>query len=433
MKLSRNIKLALLGIAVLAGVSGIKLSLQSLAPEAVYRKDFIQEYLLAKAVIMGVNPYLQLPELAQRLAIELPTGVFAHPTPHTPSLALLSLPLGFLKYEHAAGVQMIFQLGCLLASVILLLRWWRKIATPGTIAVVTLAALGWRFVYEDLALGQINLLLVLLMILAWLFLRDEKEIPAGIMLGGLLALKLAGLPIILFLLLRRKWLSVAMATTTAIAFNLAAAAAMGINAVVDYYARVGPTVAALYRAHAANFSTWTFSWRLFSGTGSPVLHGLAAPPLFEAPKLAAGTAFILPIIILVIGVALALKARRFDTSFSVLVCAGILISPIAWDHYLILCVIPMVVIARRLTENGFPRKELFTAVLLWMATGIPYVMTLQRVVGLEDKIAAGETAAVPFVISAITLIPAMAVFGWMWMVWQTERTGNDSAINAELH
>jgi hypothetical protein len=100
--------LTLFALLLLAGAS-VWTSAASLAPPHVYLKDFMQEYLLAKAALGGVNPYLPLPALARQFISPPPVIALDHPTPHPPPVAVLSLPLAvFLlvkrRWRAAAAV-----------------------------------------------------------------------------------------------------------------------------------------------------------------------------------------------------------------------------------------------------------------------------------------------------------------------------------------
>src|SRR5262249_62111906 len=106
-------------------------------------------------------------------------------TPSPPVVGLLSLPFGFLSYQAAAVVWLIFELACLLGSVLLLSRWWGKPIKAGTTAALFGVALGWAPIVEELWLGQLSSCLLLLLLGAWHTLRDERTLKGGAMLGGL--------------------------------------------------------------------------------------------------------------------------------------------------------------------------------------------------------------------------------------------------------
>src|SRR5262245_26904809 len=112
-----TIKRLLFVIAVFSSLSGIRLIIGSFEAPQLYRKDFISGYLIAKAVLNGVNPYTPLPMLAERWVSGARLVQLNHPTPHPPGLGLFCLPLGLLNYEISALLWLFFELACILVSV----------------------------------------------------------------------------------------------------------------------------------------------------------------------------------------------------------------------------------------------------------------------------------------------------------------------------
>ena len=136
-------------LGCVAGAVSLGFSAQSLRPPYVFMKDFIQEYLLARAMLAGVPPYLPLPDLAERFLGPLPNPIFPHPTPHPPPVGLMALPLGVLGYQQAAIAWYVFEVICVTAAVYLLLDWLGA-ATRVRVAIVTLALFAWNPFWEEL-------------------------------------------------------------------------------------------------------------------------------------------------------------------------------------------------------------------------------------------------------------------------------------------
>ncbi len=308
---------------------------QSFSIPNIFKKDFIQEFLISKSVFGGIDPYLPVPILADRYMGSLPNLVFQHPTPHAPPVALLCLPLGWLSYEHAAIVWFFFELICLSVSVAFLL-WWLGVEKRVVLASLSaLLIMVWTPITSELVLGQLNALLFVLLVGAWQGFRSGKDIQGGILLGIAIAVKLVPWPIIIFLMLRRYWRATCAATTTIAIANVAAAMLIGFDRMAHYYLKIGPSVSEFHQAYYLNFSLWTIGWRIFDGTGSQVLGGVNAPPLINAPAIAPFISIAISFAMLIFGLAFAFKARNLDTSFGILICLMILVSPVAWDHYLI--------------------------------------------------------------------------------------------------
>ena len=421
---SPGFKRLLLIIAAINGLVGIKRIIESFGSPQIYKKDFIQEYLMAKAMLTGVNPYLPLPELANRFMSAANYNEIQHPTPHPPGVGLLSLPFGLLNYETAVVIWLFFELACLAASVLLLLRWWGKPVKAGAAIVLFGFALGWAPIAQDLWYGQLNLCLLTLLLSAWLALRAEKNALGGAMLGGLIALKLMAWPIVIFLALSRKWRSVVAASAVVVTVHLIAMVVSGFDCVKDYYLTIAPHVASIYRVHDSNFSAWTWGARLFAGSGANFL----APPLWSSTLLAQLFTYLAPLAILSFALAFALRARRFDTSFGLLVCAGILVSPIAWSHYLALASVPMAITANRLWTMGFPRKLALPAGVFFMLLSVPPLAFAYAAILFTDLKTPEGISAAPFMAGMFTLIPAVALLGLTWLVWRLDRAPHDEVI-----
>jgi hypothetical protein len=418
----------LFGIVFLA-LASLGFSVRSLAEPNVYRKDFIQEYLLARAVLDGIDPYLPLPDLTLRVLGPLPNLVFQHPTPHPPPVAFLSLPLSLLTYQQAAVAWFLFEISCVFLAVYLLLRWLRGPSGLMMTAFITLLLLGWSPIWVELTTGQLMTLLLVLLISAWQALRSGQAIKGGLFLGAVVALKLMAWPIIIFLVIRKNWRAVGAAGVAVAAANLVAALLMGFDRAVYFYWKVGAIVSRLYRAYENNFSAWTIGWRLFDGTGSPIVFGVEAPPLLVAPAVARYISFALPLVLLGIGLTLSLRAHTFDAAFAILVCVSILVNPVAWSHYLILALIPLAIVGRRLFVLDLPKGETYALLTLGLLLFVPRT-ELHRLMLLltGQEPAVGASSTVPFAVALLSLIPAAGVVGLLWLVWRLDRAYLEAAV-----
>lgn len=396
---------------------------KSFAPPVLYQKDFISPYLMAKAILNGVNPYLPLPELASRWIVDANNySSLNHPTPHTPLHGLLCVPLGLLSYQTAALVWLVIELLCLLATIILLLRYWKKPLTPQSVLLPFSLVLGWLPALEGLWLGQLNTCLLLLLVGSWLCLRTEKQVCGGALLGGAIALKLLAWPLVILLAVRHKWRGVAAAAAVLTSANVLAIGVLGINCVKDYYLKIAPLVAALHRPQDCNISTWTIGERLFGGIG----YYSAAPPLWPAPALATFCTYSLPLVVALVGLGLAIKMQNFDAAFWGLVIISILVSPIAWTHYLLLATIPMGIIARQLWGRKDWRKLLALALCL----GLPLSLIGGMYQALSQQFATQISPAgwgIIFSARMLPFLPALALLGLFWSLWRLAAPAHEPA------
>ncbi len=412
-KYTQSLALLLGAIVIYYESDSFSRILQSLSAPVVYWKDCISPYLMAKAILNGVNPYLPLPQLAgQWLSQANPAD---HPTPHPPLVGLLSLPLGLLSYETVALIWFIFELVCLLATLLLLLRWWGVSLNPIKVAILFGLGLIWMPVNEELWQGQFMSCLLLLLVGAWLALRAEKQALGGALLGGMIAIKMMAWPIVLFLALRRQWRGAGAAAAVVITANLLAMAVLGVTTVTDYYLKVGPLNAKLWRPAEGNLSAWAWGIRLFEGAG----FSYHLSPLWPAPTLALIATYALPLVVLLLGMALAWRAANFDTAFSLLTVVSILVSPIAWYFYLLLALIPLAVLARRLVAMGIPAEPSLLALGFFLLLSIKPGIYEQFVKSFAIEPASQGMLTVPYAAGLLTLVPMAALLCLLWLVWRT--------------
>jgi hypothetical protein len=454
MTISRRLKYPLLLCALLSGLGGFRLAQISIRPENAPRKDVLQEYVGAEAILAGVNPYQPLPDLRKQFQMESRWSL-PHPTPHTPFLLLLSLPFAFLPYTRAAGIWTFIEGLFLFASFYLLFRWFSASARPWLLALMAWAALGWGHAWEDLIWGQINAVLLLLLVGAWLALRRGREGVGGVLLGIAFSLKLIFWPLVLFLALCRKWVGAVTALAFFAAVNLAAALALGWRVVANYYLVIGPSTSAYYRAYAQNLSLWSIGWRVFSETWSPALTGVKAPPLFFSPRLALGVSLLLTGAALVLGMAASVAAARkgkidfegkipggdgpgevsnFDLAYGGMICVCLLVSPQTWPHYLVLLALPLTVALRRLRELRFPKKltPLCAGAILILL--IPDV-SLQNFIFSFSPLPESQTSLpgvqldvpVSFAAGLLSLIPIVSVLILFWLTWRLARRQEETS------
>ncbi len=408
--------LLLLSILVLGGV-GLYLGVLSLALPYVYMKDFIQEYLLGRATLEAVNPYLPLPELAERFIEALPTPIFPHPTPHPPFVALIALPLGFLTYQQAAIVWFLFELALIGTSTYLLLKIQLKKVPLTTLVLTFFVSLAWYPFREEIVTGQLMSLILALVTATWWAVEEERFGLAGIFLGLSMALKLMGWPILIYFLIRKNWSVVVAAGITVVVAHVIAALILGPSTVLFYYLHVGSEVSSLYRAYAFNFSLWTLGWRLFEGTGATVILGLSAPPFIFIPSLAPPVSFFVVLGFVVLGIGWAIRTKEYAAALAILVCVTILANPVTWGHYLMLLSIPLVVIGRYIVKLDFPKRETYLSVVFILLLLIPRSVLESAVLlmGTQSLDYAVEPV-VPFGAGLIALLPTVLVIALMWLV-----------------
>ena len=190
-------------------------------------------------------------------------------------------------------------------------------------------------VQVHLAWGQVQLLLLLIISLAWLELRRGHEERAGLGLGFAIAIKIYPAFFLVPLIVARRWRVVIVALLTAGLLFLLSFTLIGNQQTVLYVQRMLPAINALPQ-------------------GRPDMHSLSTTLrlLFGDTALirAIGTAFRV-----LIGCITVLACMRWKMSASGLLALGIpfflLTTPLIWTHYFVLLYVPWLVAWAHSTQH----------------------------------------------------------------------------------
>ena len=162
--------------AITAGICSLvsaKQLIGLLFTDYLYQKDFVQFFLMGHALRAGANLYAPLPQLAAQFDPNL--NQWLNVSAYPPIVAVIGLPLSYLPYFWSVIAWLMFELVCLAAAIMLIVKQFggRAAATP--VLIVVAAFIGWRPVYIDLYLGQLMIPILLLLTLCWLALKAEKD------------------------------------------------------------------------------------------------------------------------------------------------------------------------------------------------------------------------------------------------------------------
>ncbi|WP_410642622.1 glycosyltransferase 87 family protein [Amycolatopsis sp. lyj-346] len=296
-----------------------------------YRVDLDVYRLGSTALLHGQALYGTLP----------PTGdgqflLFTYP----PFAAILLAPLAVLPYWAACLALTLLTLGVLAVVLVTVLRAlgarcdWRRVAA------LLLAAEVLEPVLRTLYAGQIDLLLLVLVVLDVLV--DTPRWPRGLLIGLAAAVKLTPAVFLLYFLLRRD----GRAAVTAVVTFLAATALGFLVAGAD---SVRYWTGALWDTGRVGEPTYA---------GNQSLLGLLARAGVPAE---ARTAWWLPLVAVVVlltawGVRRALAAGEPAVALGLNAIGGLLVSPISWTHHWVWAVVVLLgwaELARRTRRRGF--------------------------------------------------------------------------------
>jgi alpha-1,2-mannosyltransferase len=356
--------------ALLAGYlwNGDRL-LRTLRPGPNVTVDFFQEWASARFYSDGLPVYSPQDDQAverylgqKRGQYSLRLNVNAHP----PTSVLLALPFGALPYHNACFVWNLLSLAALAASLFLIARQLElsfslRAVLPGLTLLLFCQPL-----YAQLYHGQFNLLLLLLLVGAWAAERSERPWWAGALLGTAAVLKLFPAFLLLPFLLRRRWSVLASAALTGAGWTALTLLVLGVDTYRDYVERVMPHLSVYYTA-AGNVSLTAYWRQLFVGMETfartlPVWY----EPLAARLATAAST---LAVIAVVAWMVMRARARvEWDHAFALAIAGMLLISPIAWNHYFLMLLLPAAILWKWLPSSGAWRPAFWLCVVLLCLT-----------------------------------------------------------------
>jgi hypothetical protein len=331
--------------------------------------DFYQEWYSARLWWQELPPYSRQAEWHAHL--HLPSevdGWFLDRNAHPPGAVFLALPLGQLGFTDALAVWNVMSVWCLILSVALVVAGLRC-RVPGWAVLPAVTALVFTNPFWTQSLhGQLNLVILLLLVGAWSADRSGRPWLAGGLVGAAAVVKLFPGYLLVYFAARGQWRAAAAGVAAiAVGFGLTSAT-LGWDVWRVYFAEVLP--------HTREFAAaWTNAslpgwWlKLFD----PLDWYAARPwPVVRSRGLAAAAG------LLTAAALTALLWRRLrraaptpDRGFAAALVVMLLVSPITWDHYFLLLLLPVAVLWRDLPPGG--SRAVFWAVLVVMAVS-PYAL-----------------------------------------------------------
>ena len=299
--------------------------------------DFNSYYTAASATQKGLDPYND--ELLQSLAKELNIPKVTEYN-YPPFTTLLFLPLSYLPYPAAVLVWRILNLGLVVCAVWLICKMLALPLGATTALIVGLIVFNYDPLIYNLAIGQINLVILLLITGAAYAWVRQRQVLAGVLLALAASIKIA--PAILFIyFLWKGGLKLVAAGVAA----MAAFAAIAFVALGEQPTRKAFTIITAFaqadNAWIANQSMRGFLARLF--VGDEYVHAFYPAATLERGLYYAGALVIAALTAFVI-----YRSRRtglFHLEFALMLITFHLISPVTWVHHFVWMLYPLIVLA----------------------------------------------------------------------------------------
>ncbi len=238
-----------------------------------------------------------------------PFGLFFYP----PTFLLLAMPFGVLATAPATwawiGMLLVaFGAGVAAMPVAMRTRW----------LVVLLAGLSWPFLY-NVKLGQVGPLLFLVFAVGWRYL--DRPALLGLSAAAGAAMKVQPGLVLVWALLTRRWMAVIVGGAVLVALAAVSMLIAGVSSWSDFLVIVTRVNDPITTPHGF--------------TPGAVVYQLGVPR--EMASLVQWAAMVL-----VVGAAVFASLRRpAVVSYLVVVVATQLLSPILWDHYAMLLLLPV--------------------------------------------------------------------------------------------
>jgi hypothetical protein len=202
--------------------------------------------------------------------------------------------------------------------------------------------------------GQTQLQLLLLLVISWMFLRRDRDISAGIMLGITIAIKIFPLLLFVPLFAQRRWRCLIAATLTAAAVLAISYTIVGWDQAYIFLANVLPQHSGAVIANSTAHTT--IAAMLTNAFGAPMLSYYAS----------------LGVRALVMAAVLygAWRMRDPAQAFALGMTTLVLVTPVVWEHYFVLIYLPWLDVLSRSSRRQQPL--LILAYFLFAAATLIY-------------------------------------------------------------
>jgi putative flippase GtrA len=346
--------------------------LRDLRPPTERGLDFFQDWASARNRIEGLPIYTRHDVTALRyMGIHIKTNdpFYVPVNAHPPASVLLFLPLAWLNYPDAFLAWELLSLAALGLSMWLVGRELGvRFSAWSVFPIVALLLICFPFRLH-MEQGQLSIALLLLITLAWVAYRRGWPMWAGALLAAATSVKLFPGFLFLFFLLRRQWRVLVGGAIGFAVLTVVTATILGPDIYLTYLKEVLPQVGD-YRSGWGNVSLPGIWFKLFD----PLTERMRVEPLWRSPLLARIGALVCCAVVVAVMAGVTWRVRSQadeDRAFGIAVMAMLLVSPLTWEHYLPLLLIPLAVLWVHLPPTGATgRHWLFVVLLiaLWSCT-----------------------------------------------------------------
>jgi hypothetical protein len=372
--------------------------------------DFFQEWFSARLWREGRSPYTPLREGTRRyLGVGSdPRSLMLELNAHPPPAILVALPFGGLTFRAAFALWNGLSLLALAASIWLVVRTLHP-PVPAWAVLPAAAGLVVSFPFwQQMIHGQLNLVLLLLVTGGWAADRAGRQWLAGALVGAALALKLFPGVLLVYFLAAGRWRVALGGLVAALGLSVLAAVVLGPGVFAAYAVEVLPVTSGFARvwSNLALAGLWHKLFDPDPNWGSWV----QVVPIVQSPEAAWALTCLSSLAVAGLVAWSARRARSLrerDWAFAAAVAGMILATPVAWDHYCLLLLLPVVLLAS--PEAGMGRRFLF-----WPAVAVlevsPYKLAPLGLTLCDLRYTAGASfVSPPWASAAVLTLPTWAL------------------------
>lgn len=256
-------------------------------------------------------------------------SIYSFHNMQSPTTCLIFVPFAFLPFKTSALLWTALTVICYFWMGIIILREYKISLTFPWQSFLVGLALSWYPFLTHISVGQVNIPISLLIILAWAWLRKKQDLGAGFLLGIACFIKLFPGLFLVYLFLRKKWKALICMIITILAGFILTGLITGFNEIFYFFTKVVTQDSSMWIAYPFNLSLQSVIQILFLGSTHVI-------PLIHSQLIAAIFVFIIDsgLLVLVIWQILKLPSTPLgdDLAYNTVIIVMLLISPIIWQH-----------------------------------------------------------------------------------------------------
>jgi hypothetical protein len=333
-------------------------------PGRANKWDYSIYYSSALAMRQGMNPYTtDLTPLAHSLGFEL--DKINHAT-DPPTFVMCFVPLTLLAPRPGFYVWTAINALAFLISLVLLFRWTPGLGRDGALAVAALTIL-FPPVIDHLVWGQNKMLVLLMFVLMLRWIERGRDGAAGLMLAFATLLRAFPLLLVGYFILRRRWRVVAYTIAGLAVGGLLTLVLAGVGTTLSFVLAPTYLTEQWREALPGNIAMGPTVARMFW-----YFFGLHLGPTLQWARKATAVAAELALLGFTVKATLS-RPRDDDPDgrlFLLWIMTAILIAPTSWFYYLVLLAMPIVRLSAAAASNRTSVRALWAGVacytLAWL-------------------------------------------------------------------